>query len=153
MLLGEPGRERHHNVDMARLYKRERRSGRFHKRLSHETASNFVRRSHSVLPSKEKEISHRRVSWQTSGAAKGYAAFWLLRAYFTIRVLDDPVRIHLVLVGDGVAQRFIQVRRLETERLEVERRTAVLSSSSFEGLDEVVFRCLDGERKPLPELL
>ena len=54
VLLGEPGRERHHNVDMARLYKLERRSERFHKRLSHETALNFVRRSHSVLPSKEK---------------------------------------------------------------------------------------------------
>ena len=62
------------------------------------------------------------------------------------------MRIHLVLVGDGVAQRFIQVRCLETERLEVEGRTAVLSSSSFEGLDEVAFRYLDGDMKPLPKV-
>ena len=50
------------------------------------------------------------------------------------QVLDDVVWIHRVLVGHGVAHRFIQAGRLETERLEVEGRTAVLSSSSFEGL-------------------
>jgi hypothetical protein len=52
-------------------------------------------------------------------------------------VLDDAVRIHLVLVGDALAQQFIQPRRLETERLEVEGRPAVLPSSSFEGLDQL----------------
>ena len=52
-------------------------------------------------------------------------------------VLDDAVRVDLVLVGDDVAQQFIDVRRLETERLEVEGRTAVFPSSSFEGLNKL----------------
>ena len=52
-------------------------------------------------------------------------------------VLDDAERIDLVLVGDGVAQQFIQARRLKTERFEIKGRTAVFPSSSFEGLDEL----------------
>ena len=52
-------------------------------------------------------------------------------------VLDDAVRVDLVLVGDGVAQQFVQVRRLKIECLEIEGRTAVLHSSSFEGFDEL----------------
>ena len=52
-------------------------------------------------------------------------------------VLDDAVRIDLVLVGDGVAQQFIKARRLETERVEIEGRAAVFPSSSFEGLDQL----------------
>ena len=52
-------------------------------------------------------------------------------------VLDDAVRVDLVLVGDGVAQQTIQMRRLETERLEIEGRTAVFPSSSFEGLNQL----------------
>ena len=38
VLLGEPGRERHRNVDTARLYKLERRSQRLHEGLSREAA-------------------------------------------------------------------------------------------------------------------
>ena len=52
-------------------------------------------------------------------------------------VLDEAVRVNLMLGGDGVSQQFIEVRRLETERLEIEGRTAVFPSSSFEGLDEL----------------
>ena len=67
-------------------------------------------------------------------------------------VLDDAVRIDLVLVGDCVAQQFIQARRLESERLKIKGRTAVLPSSIFEGLDRVVFRCPDGGMKALPRV-
>jgi hypothetical protein len=61
VLLRESGREWHGNVDVARLYKLERRSERLHESLPCETASNFVCSSQSALPSKEKEISHGRV--------------------------------------------------------------------------------------------
>ena len=52
-------------------------------------------------------------------------------------VLDDAVRVDLVLVGDGVTQQFIPLRRLKIEGLEIKGRTSVLPSSSFEGLDEL----------------
>ena len=52
-------------------------------------------------------------------------------------VLDDAVRIDLVLVGHGVAQRLVQSRSLEVKRFEVEARTAVFSRVGLERLDEV----------------
>jgi hypothetical protein len=68
-------------------------------------------------------------------------------------VLDDAVRIDLVLVGDGVAQQFIEVRCLKTKRLEIEGRTAVFPSSSFEGLDELCSDASTAIRSLYPELL
>ena len=68
-------------------------------------------------------------------------------------VLDDSVRVDLVLVGDGIAHQFIEARRLKTERFEIKGRAAAFPSSSFEGLDELCSDASTAIRRLYPELL